>query len=160
MVHAVLRNKGLVGNITPPVSAGLLVDTARYFAALETFRKGNARPIVECFADACRFAATTGTRLIDDLDEQLSVARDRLHGVRKDAAVWKVLPLLIEQPIINREYLIRKIGLSPMSARRAIDTLAKRGIVVQTMGGRRNAVWEHKGILSVLDEYGTQYRRT
>lgn len=34
LVHAILRNKGLSRNTTPPVSAGLLHDTEDYFAAL------------------------------------------------------------------------------------------------------------------------------
>lgn len=33
-MHAMLRNKGLTRNATIPISAGLLTDTRRYFAAL------------------------------------------------------------------------------------------------------------------------------
>lgn len=159
LVHAVLWNKELVRNVTPPVSAGLLTDTTRYFDALMAYRSGDARPIVECFAHACRYASITGIRLIDDLQQQVDQSRDMLRGVRKDAAAWKVLPTLIEQPIVNQEYLISHLGLTQVSARRSIDTLAERGILDQIMGGRRNKVWMHRGILQVLDDYAARLRR-
>ncbi|WP_190972898.1 Fic family protein [Bifidobacterium rousetti] len=160
LVHAVLRNKGLITHTTPPVSAGLLTDTARYFKALQEYRTGDARPIVECFADACRYAGTTGVKLIDALEVELDKARQRLQGVRKDSAVWRVLPKLIEQPIINRAYLQRTLGISSMTAGRALTTLTGHGVLVESTGGRRNVVWEHKGILGVLDEYAAQLRRS
>lgn len=73
----------------------------RYFGALQTYRTGDARPIVECFADACLYAASTGIELVDALDAQLTDARQKLDGLRKDSSAWRVLPQLIEQPIIN-----------------------------------------------------------
>lgn len=159
LVHAILRHKELVRNVTPPVSAGLLTDTERYFNALTEYRSGDARPIVECFAYACRYAATTGIKLIDHLAEQLVVSRNALKGIRHDAAAWNVLPVLIEQPIINQEYVISHLGMTPMTARRAIGTLTDRGVLTQIKGGRRNTVWAHRGILHVLDEYAAQLRR-
>ncbi|MBT1172416.1 Fic family protein [Bifidobacterium sp. MA2] len=159
LVHAVLRNKGLIRSTTPPVSAGLLTDTQRYFAALGAYREGDAEPIVACFADACRYSASTGVKLIDALEEQLAESRERLHGIRRDSAVWRVLPRLIEQPIINRDYLSKTLGLSPMTASRAIRVLTERGVLDEITGGRRNTVWEHRGILSVLDDYAARLRR-
>ncbi|MCH9276194.1 Fic family protein [Bifidobacterium amazonense] len=159
LVHAVLRNKGLVRNVTPPVSAGLLTDTSRYFHALQQYRDGDARPIAMCFTSACRYASVTGIRLIDALEHQLDESREALRGVRAGATAWNVLPLLIEQPIINREYLTVKLGLTQKTADRAIDTLTKYGVLTEIMGGRRNAVWAHQGILQVLDDYAAQLRR-
>lgn len=159
LVHAILRNKGLSRNTTPPVSAGLLHDTEDYFAALTLFREGDAAPIVRRFAQACRFAATSGRKLIDDLCEQLDEARSNLRGVRSDAAVWRVLPNLIAQPIINTRYLQRTVGLSKPQAERAIKTLSERGVVMARTGKQRSVVYEHRGILDVLDEYAAGLRR-
>jgi len=159
LVHAILRNKGLSRNTAPPVSAGLLRDTEDYFAALTLFREGDASPIVRRFAEACRFAATSGRKLIDDLCEQLDEARADLYGVRSDAAVWRVLPNLIAQPIINTRYLQKTLGLSKPQAERAIKTLTERGVVVARTGKQRNVVYEHRGILDVLDEYAAGLRR-
>lgn len=159
LVHAILRNKGLACNTTPPVSAGLLRDTESYFEALTLFREGDAAPIIRQFAQACRFAATSGRNLIDDLYEQLDEARSLLQGVRSDAAVWRVLPNLIAQPIINTKYLQKTVELSKPQAERAIKTLNDRGVVAARTGKQRNVVYEHRGILDVLDEYAAGLRR-
>ena len=159
LVHAILRSKGLICNTTSPVSAGLLHDTEKYFAALTAFREGNAAPIVQRFAEACRFAASSGRKLIDDLCAQLDEAYVDMQGVRRDAAAWKVLPNLIAQPIINTRYLRESLGLTKAQAERAIRTLAERGIVMARSGKRRDVVYEHRGILDVLDEYAAALRK-
>lgn len=159
LIHAVLRSKGLVTHTTPPISAGLLRGTEAYFDALTAFRSGDARPIVEQFVQACLFAASSGRSLIDDLSEQIELARERLHGVRRDAAAWKVLPHLIAQPIVNVAYLQNQLGFSKNQAVRAINTLAEHDALVARSGRRRNIVWEHRGILDVLDGYAESLRR-
>ncbi len=53
--------------MTVPVSAGLLADTAAYFAALTSYRDGDAAPIVESFAHATILAITNGRQLVADL---------------------------------------------------------------------------------------------
>ncbi len=159
LVHAILRSKGLTHNTTPPVSAGLLHDTNGYFATLTAFRGGDAAPIVQRFADACRFAASSGRKLIDDLCAQLDEAYADMQGVRRDAAAWRVLPNLIAQPIINTRYLQESLDFTKSQAERAVKTLTERGIVTVRSGKRRDAVYEHRGILDVLDDYAASLRR-
>lgn len=159
LVHAILRNKGMVKNTTPPVSAGLLRQTSQYFRALTDFRAGNAAPIVGQFTEACRFAASSGRELIDDLAEQIDEASVTLQGVRKDAAVWKVLPALIAQPIINTRYLQDSLALTKSQSERAIKTLADTGILTPRPGKQRNIVYEHRPILDILDSYAANLRR-
>jgi hypothetical protein len=98
----------LVTSTTAPVSAGLLKGTDRYFQALSAYRNGDARPIVEQFAAASRFAATAGARLIDDLAAQIEQSRDQM-------------------------------------------SLVDAGVLEERTGLRRNRVWQHTGILGVLD---------
>lgn len=159
LVHAILRNKGLSVNTTPPVSAGLLHNTKQYFDALTAFREGDAAPITEQFAEACRFAAISGRKLVDNLCAQLEESRADLQGVRADAAVWRILPSLIAQPVINTRYLQDVLGLTKSQAERSIKTLSERGIVIARTRRQRNTVYEHRGILSVLDEYAVGLRR-
>ena len=70
LVQSLLRNKGLTRQVTVPVSAGLLADTDAYFAALTSYRDGDAAPIVERFSRATvagdRQRATTGRRTSRD----------------------------------------------------------------------------------------------
>jgi len=159
LVHAMLANLGVVTHTTAPVSAGLLVNTETYFRALTDYRRGDARPIVERFADASRMAATTGMRLVDDLAAQVEQARGLLQGTRPQATAWRVLPHLVAQPVVNTQYLICALGLSEMTANRALRQLADAGVLQERTGYRRNRVWQHAGILQVLDAYAESLRR-
>ena len=67
LVHAMLKHGGATTRATVPVSAGLLVDTDSYFAALTAYRDGNPSPIVATFADAAFAAIGNGRQLARDL---------------------------------------------------------------------------------------------
>lgn len=159
LVHAMLRTAGVVRSTTAPISAGLLRRTDSYFAALSAYRAGDAGPIISAFAGASRFAAVSGTRLVDDLAQQVNTARERLSGLRSDAASWKVLPHLVENPVINAPLLINKLGMNEVTAQRALEQLVSRGVLAERTGLRRNRIYQHDGILTVLDVYAQQLHR-
>ncbi|MDR7110919.1 Fic family protein [Microbacterium trichothecenolyticum] len=159
LAQSILRNKGLVGSTAVPISAGLLVDVHRYFTALSDYRAGDAGPIIRDFANASRIAATTGTQLVDDLVEQLDESREKMAGIRADAAAWKVLPTLVGQPAVNLKYLKSALGLGEMAALRALDALTAREVLTETTGKSRGRVWQHRGIFEALDSYASVIRR-
>jgi len=161
IVHALLRSKGLVVSTTAPVSAGLLTDTRAYTDALQAYRRGDAAPIVEQFARASLFAASSGTRLVDDLAAQLDEARAALKEMRlrSDAGAWKVLPALIAQPVVNVRFVQDRLGMNQVGAHRALDQLVSAGVLVERTGLRRNRLWQHAGIVAVLDTYAEGLRR-
>lgn len=158
LVHAMLSGKGLLST-TAPVSAGLLTNLGAYTTALTAFRGGDARPIVEEFARAARYAAVTGTRLVDDLAGQLAEDRERLTGVRRHALAWTVLPRLIGQPIVNAAHIQRTLGVPAMTAQRALAQLTDSGVLQEATGRSRHRVWQHLGILRILDAYAAEVRR-
>ncbi|MFR0558433.1 Fic family protein [Pseudoscardovia radai] len=161
LIHAMLRGKGLTPTMTPPVSAGILHDTARYFDALTAFREGDARPILECFSSAARYAARTGMELIDTLSGILDDDAARLHALplRRNALGWALLPHVVEQPVVNAPYAARVLGATPASATRAIAQLERAGVLVKISGGRRGRVWEERRVLEALDDYAEMIRR-
>lgn len=159
LVHAILRAKRLMVHTTAPVSAGLLTDTESYFAGLTAYREGDARPIVEQFTRAARYAATTGTQLVDGLAEELDKARDALSGLRPQAAGWRVVPHLVAHPVINARYLVDQVGMPDMTAQRALQQLTDAGVLEERTGKQRNRVWQHAGILRLLDDYAQGIRR-
>lgn len=159
LVHAMIHGKGLVTRTTAPVSAGLLTDLEGYVASLESFRAGDARPVVEEFARAARYAAATGGTLVDDLAEQLEVSREQLGGLRRHAFAFRLLPLLVGQPIVNAAFVREALGTSAMTAQRALAQLTEAGVLTERTGRSRGRVWQHTGILAVLDEYAEAVRR-
>lgn len=46
-----------------------------------------------------------------------------------------------------------------MTAQRAIAQLAEAGVLTERTGRRRGRVWQHAGILAVLDDYAERVRR-
>lgn len=159
LVHAMLRGTGLLRTITAPVSAGLLRDVPGYTSALTSYRDGDARPVVEAFTAAARYAAVTGGVLVADLRAELARSRELLRGLRRQATGHRLLPLLVGQPVIDAAYVRRALGVADPTAQRAVAQLVDAGVLVERTGARRNRVWHHPGILAVLDAYAAELRR-
>lgn len=156
LVHAMLRASGVVTTTTAPLSAGLLRDTESYFAALTAFREGDATPITEEFISASLFAASSGRQLVDDLAELLDQARERLRGLRRDAAAWTALPTLLAHPVITAPSLKRQLGLTDITTQRTLAQLVERGVLEERTGRKRNRIYQHSRILQTLDIYAEQ----
>ena len=156
LVHAMLKAKGTVSHTTAPVSAGLLRDTGPYFRALDAYRAGDARPIVDRICEASIFASRSGTHLVDDLAAHLDDARARTAHLRADAAARKVLPHLVGSPVVNTRHLVDHLGIPPSSAARALDQLTAAGVLEERTGRRRERLWQHSGVIATLDAYAQQ----
>ena len=160
LVHKVLKNGGVLGGITAPISAGLLRSPAGYIQALEQYRQGNASPIIAEFARASLFAAHSGRHLVGQLNAELERARGKLVGLRSDATAWRVLPLLVANPLVNSALLQDQLNTNPRTALAALDVLERHGILTERTGLRRSRLWQHDGILALLDDYAKQVRRS
>lgn len=158
LVQAMLRNKGLTRQVTIPVSAGLLADTAGYVDALTVYRQGDAIPIVEKFAQATIRAVVNGRQLITELREIRS-GWNELVKARSDSAVWKVADLLTRRPVINGALLRDELGLRTDHPRRYLDPLAEAGIVVESSGRTRDRIWRAPEILNALDAFAERAGR-
>jgi Fic family protein len=159
LVHIMLRAGGVLTHVIAPISAGLLVNSGEYFDALDTYRAGDAGPLLEQFVDASLFAAKTGMELIDALAVQLSIAREHLASFRADSLANRVIPYLVSQPVLDTHYLVDRVGLSDSGAARALAQLTEAGVLRERTGNKRNRVWQHDGILKVLDDYAERLRR-
>jgi Fic family protein len=158
LVQAMLRNKGLTRQVTVPVSAGLLADTSAYFAALTTYRDGDAAPIVERFSQASILAIANGRQLIADIR---SIRENWNHVItaRADSAVWKVADLLTHRPVVNAALLAQELGIESTNAHRYLNPLTEAGILVATTSGPRNGVWRSPEVLAALDAFAERAAR-
>lgn len=159
LVQSLLKNKGLIASTAVPISSGLLTDVEKYFQALTEYRSGDAGPLVSVFAQSTRLAAVRGKQLIDQLAAELDDAKRRLAGLRADATAWKILPLLISQPVISSRYLVSQMGIGEMAALRALNQLEELGVLKELTGWRRMRVWQHSGVLRLLDDYAATLKR-
>lgn len=159
LAQALLRNKGVSVNTTVPLSAGLLTDTDGYFTALTRYREGDAGAIIRQLAAAARYAVVTGRELVDGLRRQLADSHAALGGLRSQSLAWRILPLLVAQPVVDSAYLQATLGAPQRSVDRALVPLVERGVLVESTGRSRNRMWEHRGILGELDAYAETVRR-
>ncbi|WP_395308613.1 Fic family protein [Mycobacterium sp. AMU20-3851] len=158
LVQAMLRNKGLTRQVTVPVSAGLLADTDAYFAALTSYRDGDAAPIVERFSQATILAIANGRRLVADLRDIRETWNDMVTA-RSDSAVWKVADLLIRRPVVNAALLARELDIESGNAHRYLKPLAEAGILIETTSGPRTRVWRSPDVLAALDSFAARAGR-
>ena len=158
LVHVMLKQGGATTRTTVPVSAGLLVDTDSYFAALTAYRDGDPSRIVERFADAAFAAVRNGRALAADLMQVYETWTSSLH-VRQTAAVWKVLPLLVSRPAVTSAIVQEATGLSQPAADNVIRQLREAGILTKASGVQRYVVWVATDVTQALDDFAARALR-
>lgn len=158
LVHAHLRAKGLIRNVTVPVSAGLLTDVDGYFAALTRYRDGEPTAIVESFASAAFQAVANGRRLVDDLHAIRQDWQDRVRA-RRDAATWRVADLLLRHPVVNASLVAAEVGIAPQNTYRSLRPLVDAGVLVEFTDRKRNQLWRAPEVLDALDRFAARAGR-
>lgn len=158
LVQSMLRRLGVTQSVTVPVSAGLLRDTGRYFAALSAYRGGDAAPIIRTFSDAAVAAVANGRKLVADLENFRDVWHRKVSA-RKGSAAYLTIDLLVRQHVVDANYIARELGVTAQNAQNAIDTLAADGVLNRANEGRRNRVYEASEITLYLDEFSLRARR-
>lgn len=158
LVQVLLNRFGISQSVMVPVSAGLLHDTANYFAALDRYRAGDPEPIIEVFANATLLAVTRGRVLALEL-QRVRTAWDQQLNLRSDAGAVRLLDELLGTPVINRSRATALLGISPANAQLAIDKLVAVGILTQQGNGQRNRIWQALDVLGALDDFALSLRR-
>lgn len=158
LIHAMLRGHGLTRNVTVPVSAGLLTDTSGYFDALTAYRSGDPAPIIEQLANASLEAATTGRQLVRDLREIRHGWGERIRA-RRGASAWRLVDVVLRQPVVDTPTVARELGVTPQNAQRAIGPLVEAGILHEFTGFSRNRMWQSREVLDALDDFAARAGR-
>lgn len=158
LVQAMLRSRGLTRQITVPVSAGLLADTGAYFAALTSYREGDAAPIVDSFSTATILAIANGRQLVTELRSIRQSWNERITA-RSDSALWKVADVLTRRPVVNAVLLAQELGIESTNAHRYLNPLTEAGILIEATNGPRNRVWRSPEVLAALDAFADRSGR-
>lgn len=156
VVQAMLRQAGVTKNITVPVSAGLLHDVDGYYGALDSYRRGDIRPIIAAFTRAASYAVVNGRRLVRDIASIEAEWEEKMLGLRSDATARRVAILAIAHPVLNYETITRELSIAPTTAFRALETLADRGVLRSANSQRRNRIWLAEPVLNSLDDFAAR----
>ncbi|WP_269508693.1 Fic family protein [Corynebacterium faecium] len=152
LVHVVLRERSLTTSSALPLSAGLLTDTAGYFAALDAYRGGDVDRIVQLFARAAIDAVGRGSWLAAELVALREEWNEQLTA-RADALAWRVLDLLLQRPVLTTATVSAEFGVSAETARNALERLEVDGIVISAQLDKRQRGWRSPDVLALLDEF-------
>lgn len=152
LLHSLLRSKGVTRHVAVPVSAGLLVDVDRYFDALNAYRAGDPLPIIERLSEAVYAAVENGRALVEMLRRIRSSWADALDA-RPQAVVWRVLDLLLRQPVLDVAFVKAELDVGAQAAGNALERLVELGALRQFTEGRRNRRFEAREVLDALDAF-------
>ncbi|GAA2819611.1 Fic family protein [Kribbella solani] len=158
LVHAMLRRAGVTRRLTVPVSAGLLTDTAAYFAALGSYRDGDPTAIITQFSRASFAAVGNGRRLVGDLGEIYSTWQQLLPS-RQGSAARRLLSYLLSQPAVTVKHVQQHLDVSQPAAQRAVDQLVEAEILKQISTGKRDRAWIAREVITALDDFATRTGR-
>ena len=141
-----------------PFSAGLLTDTSGYFDALTAYRNGEPSAIVEKLAGASFAAATNGRQLVRDL-RSIRKGWDGRLTARRGATAWRLVDVLLRQPVADTTTVARELGVTPQNALRAITPLVNAGVLEEFTGFARNRMWQSREVLDALDDFAARAGR-
>jgi Fic family protein len=158
LIHAMLRGHGLTRNVTVPVSAGLLIDTAGYFEALTAYRDGDPSRIVTKLADAALAAITNGRQLVIALRATRASWNDKIKA-RRGATAWRLADLIVRQSVVDASAIAAELGIAPQNAQRAVAPLVDAGVLTEFTGFKRNRMWQATEILTALDDFAARTGR-
>jgi len=152
LIHMVLRRRGLVTGVLPPVSLILATWSRDYLAALDAAHyvgppdSDDARAAtdswVALFAAACSRACADAV----DFEQRLDVLREdwlgRVGPVRADSALERILRLLPAAPVLTVRSAAALADRSLQATNAAINRLVEANILRQVTVGRRNRAFE------------------
>jgi len=160
LLHLVLRRRGLVTRVLPPVSLVLATWADYYVEGLQITRyKGTASSRaardgldrwVGRFATACHRAVADATSFEDRTHELQNTWRAKLGTVRANSAAELLIRALPGAPIVTVNSAADLIGRSFKATNDAIDRFVDVGILRQLSIGRRNRAFEAP---AVIDEF-------
>jgi DNA-binding MarR family transcriptional regulator len=115
------------------------------------------------FSRAAFAAVGNGQQLASDLKALHDGWTDDLRA-RKDAVVWRVLPLLLRQPSMTSKLVQEAMNVTQPAADNALRQLEEVGALskpktVHGEGQKRNVVWQATAVLEALDRFGERARR-
>lgn len=155
LMHVILRQLGISQINSLPLSAGLLARTRDYFAALDAFRSGEVAPIIEELIRAFEYALELAGKMAAEIEQTLSRWEGQIPE-RKNSSMYRLLPLLISQPLVSAPSLAEALDLELRSAQYLLKRAKNYGIVSQTAKIKRHNLYQCDAVLDLLDRIAAQ----
>lgn len=154
LIHMVMRKRGLVENLVPPVSQILAANGRAYVGGLVGYRGGKVAEWCETFAAAVQTACERTGALASVFEELRQKWRSQVALARSDATVYSVIDLLPTSPVIDIGRASATLGRVRSAVTPAIESLEAGGVLTPLKAGaRRGRVWAAREVFGVLDSF-------
>ncbi len=158
LIGWILRSRGVVDRLPPPISVLVARDPGGYLAGLYAFRERSLDEWVSWFAEIAIRAAHQSDVMIDEVDCVLEDWKTRISGLRSDSTAHVVLEWLPQIPVLNARTLARHVGVSERSARNALEALEQHEVVVPVdvevgQRGRPARWWAARELLDIAQQW-------
>lgn len=151
LIHKSLRVDNVIQSVTLPISSGLLNNSEAYMNALLSFQTGDPLPIIEQITGSLELALYIGQRTADQI-AQITEEWNQVINERKNSAIWKLIDIIIEQPVINTKYLEENLNISTRTANNLIDRAISYGLLRRIGTEKRGIFYQSDAIIEVMDE--------
>lgn len=151
LLHKILRDEGVLSQTALPLSAGLLHDVDAYMASISSYQQGDPQAVVERLVDALELAIVVGNLVALKMDEVLD-GWAQTFTERKGSSIYRLPAVLVEQPVVNIEYLATHLGITPRAALSLVERACEYD-VLRALGNRHRGVfYQSDAIVDVLEE--------
>ena len=151
LLHRILRNEGVLTRTTLPVSAGLLHDVDAYMKAIEAYQGGDYLPVVESVLSALELALVIGGRVAGLIDDVMEDWRSAISE-RAGSAIWRLPPLLAEQPVVTIAYVAEHLSITSRAASTLVARACEYGMLRPLGSRRRGDFYQSDELIGVLEE--------
>jgi Fic family protein len=139
LIGTVLARYGVAPQITLPVSTALFRDRERYYAALDTYRRGDRGvAIVTVVAEAVRAAAADALALSGQVTHWQQRQTEALDAYLRDRSptgrvrhgvAHRLIADLPTHPVLDAATAAARYGVTDVAARNALDSLVAAGVL-------------------------------
>lgn len=151
IVHKMLKDEGLLGQTTLPVSAGLLHNIDGYMASLDAYHDGDYEAPVIQLLDALEIACVVGKMAARRLDDVIEMWSSTLTQ-RKGSSIYRLIDVLVEQPVVNRSYLADRLQVTTRAASSLISTACEHGMLRPVSKSQRATFYQSDDVIEVLED--------
>ncbi|MBN1628712.1 MAG: Fic family protein [Thermoleophilia bacterium] len=166
LIHMVLRRRGVVPRVLPPVSLVLATWAKDYVEALTATRylgpptspaaHEGLNHWVGLFAAASRRAVADASAFEKRIAELEATWRTKLGRVRANSATDLLLKSLPGAPILTVQAAASLAGRSVQAANEAVARLEEAGVLHQVTVGKRNRAFEARQLIRVFTDLERQ----
>jgi Fic family protein len=159
LINSILRRRGATRHVVAPLATVLVAQRDRYFNALNAYRDGSLDPILDLMTMAAEVSTREAQATAMRLEAIPTEWADAVGKVRRDSTTARLLPMLLENPILSTEDVITLTGATPSRAYAAVERLALAGVLEPLTTRVRNQVWGARLVLDELDGLNNRIAR-